>query len=32
MAAIIPSPLKRKPARMNQYSEEILNRMAKTGW
>jgi monofunctional biosynthetic peptidoglycan transglycosylase len=32
LAAIIPSPLKRKPAQMNQYSEEILNRMAKTGW
>jgi monofunctional biosynthetic peptidoglycan transglycosylase len=32
LAAIIPSPLKRKPARMNQYSEEILNRMSKTGW
>ena len=32
MAAVIPAPLKRKPARMNQYSDEILNRMAKTGW
>jgi monofunctional biosynthetic peptidoglycan transglycosylase len=32
LASIIPSPLKRKPARMNQYTEEILNRMTKTGW
>ncbi len=32
LAAIIPSPLKRKPAQMNEYSEEILDRMAKTGW
>jgi len=32
LAAIIPAPLKRKPAQMNEYSEEILARMAKTGW
>jgi monofunctional biosynthetic peptidoglycan transglycosylase len=32
LAAIIPAPLKRKPARMNEYSEVILDRMAKTGW
>jgi monofunctional biosynthetic peptidoglycan transglycosylase len=32
LAAIIPAPLKRKPERMNEYSEEILNRMAKVGW
>ncbi len=32
LAAIIPAPRKRKPAQMNQYSEEILNRMTKTGW
>jgi monofunctional biosynthetic peptidoglycan transglycosylase len=32
LAAIIPAPLKRKPAQMNEYSEEILDRMAKTGW
>ena len=32
LAAIIPAPLKRKPERMNDYSEEILNRMARTGW
>jgi monofunctional biosynthetic peptidoglycan transglycosylase len=32
LAAIIPSPLRRKPARMNEYSEEILSRMSKTGW
>jgi len=32
LAAIIPAPLKRKPERMNEYSEEILNRMARTGW
>jgi hypothetical protein len=24
--------LKRKPERMNEYSEEILNRMARVGW
>jgi monofunctional biosynthetic peptidoglycan transglycosylase len=32
LAAIIPAPLKRKPERMNEYSEEILNRMARAGW
>lgn len=32
LAAILPAPLKRKPARMNEYSEVILDRMAKTGW
>ena len=32
LAAIIPAPLKRKPERMNEYSEEILNRMASVGW
>jgi monofunctional biosynthetic peptidoglycan transglycosylase len=32
LAAIVPSPLRRKPARMNGYSEEILRRMAQTGW
>jgi monofunctional biosynthetic peptidoglycan transglycosylase len=32
LAAIIPSPLKRKPAQMNEYSGEILDRMSKTGW
>jgi monofunctional glycosyltransferase len=32
LAAIIPAPLKRKPERMNEYSAEILDRMAKTGW
>jgi monofunctional glycosyltransferase len=32
LAAIIPSPLKRKPARMNDYSAVILDRMTKTGW
>ena len=32
LAAVIPGPLKRKPAQMNEYSEEILDRMAKTGW
>jgi monofunctional biosynthetic peptidoglycan transglycosylase len=32
LAAIIPSPLKRKPAQMNEYSQEILDRMSKTGW
>ena len=32
LAAIIPAPLKRKPDRMNDYSEEILNRMGRAGW
>lgn len=32
LAAIIPAPLRRRPAQMNEYSEEILDRMAKTGW
>ena len=32
LAAIIPAPLKRKPARMDEYSAIILDRMAKTGW
>jgi monofunctional biosynthetic peptidoglycan transglycosylase len=32
LAAVIPSPLKRRPERMNAYSSEILRRMAQTGW
>jgi monofunctional biosynthetic peptidoglycan transglycosylase len=32
LAAIIPAPLKRKPAQMNEYSSEILYRMQQTGW
>jgi len=32
LAAIIPAPLKRKPERMNEYSDIILDRMAQTGW
>ena len=32
LAAIIPAPLKRKPAQMNEYSAIILDRMAQTGW
>lgn len=32
LAAILPAPLKRKPAHMNDYTEVILDRMAKTGW
>jgi monofunctional biosynthetic peptidoglycan transglycosylase len=32
LAAIIPAPLKRKPERMNDYSEVILGRMEQTGW
>jgi monofunctional biosynthetic peptidoglycan transglycosylase len=32
LAAIIPAPLKRKPERMNEYSDEILNRMVRVGW
>ena len=32
LAATLPSPLRRKPARMTQYSEVILDRMRKMGW
>lgn len=32
LAAVLPSPLRRKPARMNEYSAAILERMAKMGW
>ena len=32
LAAIIPSPLTRKPARMDQYSADILARMRSLGW
>jgi monofunctional biosynthetic peptidoglycan transglycosylase len=32
LAAVIPSPLRRKPLRMNTYSAEILHRMEQTGW
>ena len=32
LAAVLPAPRKRKPARMNTYSAEILRRMEQTGW
>ena len=32
LAAILPAPLKRRPARMNQYSATILLRMRQMGW
>ncbi len=32
LAAILPAPLKRRPERMNEYTEVILDRMARTGW
>jgi monofunctional biosynthetic peptidoglycan transglycosylase len=32
LAAILPSPLRRRPARMNEYSALILERMSKMGW
>jgi monofunctional glycosyltransferase len=32
LAAILPAPLKRRPARMNQYSAIILVRMRQMGW
>jgi monofunctional biosynthetic peptidoglycan transglycosylase len=32
LAAVIPSPLRRKPERMNTYSADILHRMTQTGW
>jgi len=32
LAAIIPAPLRRKPAHMDGYTAEILERMTKSGW
>ncbi|HEY1204503.1 MAG: monofunctional biosynthetic peptidoglycan transglycosylase [Bryobacteraceae bacterium] len=32
LAAILPAPRRRQPARMNPYSARILNRMAQMGW
>jgi len=32
MAAIVPAPRRRKPARMSQYSAAILRRMDQMGW
>jgi monofunctional glycosyltransferase len=32
LAAILPSPLKRRPERMNHYSDLILERMRQVGW
>jgi len=32
LAAILPAPLRRRPERMNSYSEIILRRMAPMGW
>lgn len=32
LAAILPSPLRRKPARMDRYSGIILGRMRQMGW
>jgi monofunctional biosynthetic peptidoglycan transglycosylase len=32
LAAILPSPLKRRPERMNNYSTLILERMRQMGW
>src|SRR5512141_726053 len=32
LAAILPAPLKRRPERMNNYSELILERMRQVGW
>ena len=32
VAAILPAPLKRRPERMNRYSEIILERMRQMGW
>jgi monofunctional biosynthetic peptidoglycan transglycosylase len=32
LAAILPSPRKRKPERMNRYSGIILQRMSQVGW
>jgi len=32
LAAVIPLPRRRKPARMDDYSAEILERMTRMGW
>jgi monofunctional biosynthetic peptidoglycan transglycosylase len=32
LAAILPSPLKRRPERMNHYADLILERMRQMGW
>jgi monofunctional biosynthetic peptidoglycan transglycosylase len=32
LAAILPAPLRRRPERMNNYSEIILKRMRQVGW
>lgn len=32
LAAMLPAPLRRRPARMNGYSGAILRRMAQRGW
>ena len=32
LAAILPAPLRRRPERMNRYSEIILRRMSQFGW
>jgi monofunctional biosynthetic peptidoglycan transglycosylase len=32
LAAILPAPLKRRPERMNNYTEIILTRMNQMGW
>ena len=32
LAAILPAPLKRRPERMNHYSEIVLERMRQVGW
>jgi len=32
LAAILPAPLKRRPERMNNYSQIILKRMSQMGW
>lgn len=32
LAACLPSPRRRRPARMNQYSAAILSRMQQVGW
>jgi monofunctional biosynthetic peptidoglycan transglycosylase len=32
LAAVIPSPRRRAPARMNNYAAEILERMTRMGW
>ncbi|MBI3281121.1 MAG: transglycosylase domain-containing protein, partial [Acidobacteria bacterium] len=32
LAAVLPSPARRRPERMHRYAAEVLRRMAQAGW